>query len=671
MSYTTSYVIGGQSIEFPDLASGVAIKNAAKRFEAYWGLPSEAAFSLAASMVDPAEDRATINPKAPFEHLQAIQTPDGQFLLAHRTRVWTCMVSGDGGNGRSRYAIQTTNTNGVRPRPWPIGRHHKPAIVDYHPRSLADMTSALKISAAEIRSQDLITQIARNPRGVWNPPVVVLARAYVTQDGGAIDERWFQHTVEGSTRVEACHELTGVDASAPLEHSGSPLDHLRETHKELVERFATTPTSLKTLAAARAATMPALIVVAAAEHNSITPITDGFPVIINDYVESVHVQPRPFSDAAQSNVIGERFVLKLESQRLMTHEDAEAILGRVPDVAGKPSVRAAKLVRAVCDPANDALLRDFVITADGAKLTKVKRAKLIGPLVVRQFDEAASSAERALMRAFTPELLLGAWKVTGADSETLRQACITDVETGTFDTQPIAELMARGGPALCASGLLLSDQESTVKGIAELRGSVDKVIDGLAKNLGGINVLADAVAWADGDRLERPRQYDVEGQLQIDKITGDVLHFSTAWQKGNMGIRALAFTMGKIPTEQKSKQKEHVVPASPEEAFKAAEEKLLELVMAGQTTLRDMYAAKDTQNNRLIEKFRMRKAKVFERFPAELSKVYAKYGVEDDLLAVFDEDELPDSGALLPLDADESDELDDELEIDSDDGEEP
>lgn len=665
MSHTTSYVIGGQSINFPNLASGVAIKNAAKRFEASWGLPADAAFGLAASMVNPAEDRATINSKAPFEHLQAIQTPDGQFLLAHRTRVWTCMVSGDGGNGRSRYTIQTTNNNGVRPRPWPIGRHHKPAIVDYHPRSLADMVSALKISAGEIRSQDLITQIARNPRGVWNPPVVVLARAYVGH--GVAEERWFQHTVEGSTRVEACHELTGVDASAPLEHSGSPLEHLRETHKGFVERFATTPTSLKTLAAARAATMPALIVVAALEDDGVTPISAGFPVTINDYVESVHVQPRPFSDAAQSNVIGERFVLTLEKQGRMTREDAEAILGRIPDVVGKPSVRAAKIVRAVCEPDNDSLLRDFLITEEGAKLTKLKRAKLIGPLVVRQFNETAPSAERALMRAFTPELLLGAWTVTGVDSETLRQTCIADVQTGAFETQSIAELMARGGPALCASGLLLSDQESTVKGIAELRGSVDRVIDGLAKNLGGVNVLADAIAWADGDRLERPRQYDIEGQLQVDKYTGDVLHFSTAWQKGNMGVRALAFTKGKIPTEEKPNQKRPVTPISPEETFKEAEEKLLAHLLAGQTSLKDMYTATDAQDIRLIEKLGMRKAHVYERFPAQLSKLYAKHGVTVDL---FDEDELPDSGVLLPADEDDADGLDEQFEIDTDEREE-
>ena len=54
------------------------------------------------------------------------------------------------------------------------------------------------------------------------------------------------------------------------------------------------------------------------------------------------------------------------------------------------------------------------------------------------------------------------------------------------------ESMARGGPALCATGLLLSDQGSTVKGISELRGNVDKVVEGLACSPGGINVLADS-----------------------------------------------------------------------------------------------------------------------------------------------------------------------------------
>jgi hypothetical protein len=83
-----------------------------------------------------------------------------------------------------------------------------------------------------------------------------------------------------------------------------------------------------------------------------------------------------------------------------------------------------------------------------------------------------------------------------------------------------------------------------------------------------------------------------------------------------------------------------------------------------------MYAARDSQKNRLIEKFGMRRAEVFERFPAELSKVYAKYGVEDDLLGVFDEDELPDSGALLPSDEDDTDELEDLSEFGGEDGEE-
>ena len=91
-------------------------------------------------------------------------------------------MSGDGSNGRSRYEIQTTNGSGPRMRPWPIGRHHKPAIIDYHTAALDDMVAAVKLSAEKIRSPELITQIARNPRGVWNPPVLVLARAYIRQE---------------------------------------------------------------------------------------------------------------------------------------------------------------------------------------------------------------------------------------------------------------------------------------------------------------------------------------------------------------------------------------------------------------------------------------------------------------------------------------------------------
>jgi hypothetical protein len=635
---TSAYTLAGNTIKFPDLASGTAIKNSARRFEAAWDLPPDASFALSAAMVDPAQDRTTINANNPFEHLQAIQTPAGKFLLCHRTELWTSLVSGDGANGRSRYEIQTTNGKGPRLRPWPIGRHHKPAIVDYHPVSLADMSAAVKLSSATIRSPDLITQIARNPRGVWNPPVVVVARAYVRLEDDSVQQRWFLHTIEGSTRVEACHELTATEPAAPFERSDAPLEHLREFHASLVDRFDTTPTSDKSLAAARAATMPALVVVAAVEADMKTPIPGGFPALVNDYVESVHVQPRQFSDVAQSNVIGERFVLTLQEQGRMSHEDSEAVLGRDADVKGKPSVRAAILVHAVCDPANDKILRDFVITVDRAKLTKVKRAKLIGPLVARQFDSTAESADRALMRAFTPDLLLSPWSVTGVDSEELRETCVADVTAGNFDTPALAELMARGGPALCACGVLLSDQGSTVDNHTVLRGSVEKVVEALTWTLGGVNVLADAVAWADGDRAERPRQFDLEGKPKID-TNGDELHYPAVWSRGNMAVRALAFNDDKFPDAATRRRTKAVVPKTPEEAYRANEDTLLELLIQGQTTLGDLYAARDEQNRRLIERIGLRQANIYDKFPSQLSKLYAKYGTDDD---PFAEDDLPD-----------------------------
>jgi len=640
-SRTTNHQIAGQSIDFSDVAAGTAIKNAATRFATTYGVPADAAFAMAVAMVDPSEARNQIDGKAPHAHLQAIQTPDGKFLLAQHAKVWTPMVSGDGGNGRSRYAIQSSTNGPTRTRPWPIARHHAPAIVDYHVASLEDMTKAVRLSAGEIRSPELVTQIARSARGVWNPPVVVIARAYVRTDNGWA-ERWFVHTVEGSTRVEACHELTDVDAAAPLEHSDAPLQYLRDTHKGLLERFATTPTSHKTLAAARAATMPALIVVAAVENDMVTPITGEFPVIVQDYVESVHVQPRPFSDVAQSNVIGERFVLTLESKERMTTIDAEAILGRSTKVVGKPSVRAATLVHAVCDSKNEALLRDFLIAEDGARLTKLKRAKLIGPLVVRQFNRAEDSAERALMRAFTPDRLVdSSWTVSGMRAETLRKKCLADLEAENFDTNALAELMARGGPASCAAGLLLSDQGSTVDSISQLRGGVDKVVTGLAKTAGGVNVLADAVAWADGERKERPRKFDIEGNQQFDKHK-DPIHFSTAWENGNMGVRALALTEdGAIPTTPKP-NKTPPAKLSPEDRYRADERRLLGYLLAGQSTLGDLVAATDSQGGKLIKKLGLIKAAVYTTLPGQLTRVYARYG-NDDVLNAFDEDELPEA----------------------------
>ncbi|MEV0196156.1 hypothetical protein [Nonomuraea sp. NPDC050691] len=661
MQETTPFILAGEQVNFPTLANGTAIKNAARRYESAFELPEEAAFTMASALVDPAEVRGQIDPKQPLGHLQTIQTPDGNMLLAQPARAWTHMISGDGGNGRSRYTLQTNvQADGVRP--WPIPRHHKPAIVDYHCSSLKDMAEAVRASAQAIRSPDLITQISTNPRGVWNPPVVVLARAYEQAADGSVTVRWFLHTVEGSTRVEACHDLSEVDAAAPLLESHDPLAHLRAGHKAYTDRFEETPTAFRSLAAARAATMPVLIVVAAVENDMVTPITGGFPAIINDYVESVHVQPRPFSDVAQSNVLGERFVLRLEAKGAMSREDAEAILGR-GEVTGLSSVRAAKLVHAVCDAANDDLVREFMVTEPGSRLTKVKRAKLIGPLVVRQFTTPAESAERALMRAFTPDLLMEPWSVTGVDSKTLRKTCLADLEAGNSATPAIAELMARGGPALCTAGLLLSDQGSTVQGIPNLRGSVDKVVEELATTPGGIHVLADAIAWADGDSLAKPREFTPDGIPKKDKH-GDQLHFPTSWQKGNMGIRALAFTNGEIPTSQKNKGQDKPPTLTPEQKYQEAETALLRNLKAADTMLKDLVAATDEHGKKLLAKIGLKKDDVYEEFPGQLMKIYARYGNEDDVLSSFDEDELPDDTTILDHDEDN---LDDE-ETDDDTG---
>ena len=317
-------------------------------------------------------------------------------------------------------------------------------------------------------------------------------------------------------------------------------------------------------------------------------------------------------------------MLKLKQDGRIPHEDAEAILGRSATVPGKASVRAAKLVHAVCDKENESLVRDFVITADNERLTKVKRAKLIGPLVVRQFDQAASSADAALMKAFTPDLLERPWDLLGDDSSSLRQRCLADHDTGNLDTAAVAEMMARGGPALCAAGLLLGDQESTVQGFNVLRGKVDKVIAALAITRGGINVLADAVAWADGDWLERPR-IRLDGNPQAD-ANGDQLHFAPEWRKGNMGVRALAFNKGVMPTSPTPPKPEEPVDISPEEAFRLKEDHLLELLRRAYTVLIDLYAAKDGQGRKLIESQGLRAAPVYENLPTKLSRLYARYG---------------------------------------------
>jgi hypothetical protein len=644
----TNFVLADENITLPAAAAGTAVKRAAKRLQAAYALPAGAAFAFAAASVDPTAERGKIPSQNVESHLTLIRTPSNQFLACHPARLWSPLVSGDGSNGRSRYAIQTGRDGATRP--WPIARHHHPAVVDYHVPSIEDMAAAAEASAENIRSPKLVTEIRQHERGVWNPPVVVMGRAFIREEDD-VEERWFLHTIDGSTRIEACHELTEVDPGTPLLHSGAPLDRLREVRGKLVERFDTLPTSPGSLGAARAATIPALVVVAVVDEGG-KPISDGFPDVVNSYVESVHVQPRPFSDVAMNNVLGERLLLTLRREGRLEPDRMDKLMGRSPTPDGKASVRAAELVHLICDSKNEPFVREIAITEERGRLTKNRRANLIGPLVVRQFSEPAETADRALMRQFTPDALIEEpWTVSAVTSATLRKRAVAKFENDECDHQIMLELMARGGPALCASGLLLSDQGSTVEDKSELRGSVSKVLDGLVRSLGGVEVLADAVAWGDGDRALLPRQRRPDGTVKKDRH-GDELHYAAGWSRGNMEIRALALNKGVIPKKKKNGPSGRTKPSvTPEEAFKQTEEEMLTNIHAADTKFHDLLAMADEQGRRLIERIGLQANEVVDPFTRNLAAAYARFG--EDPLAEVDEDQLPDAEVTLETDAEE------------------
>jgi hypothetical protein len=632
------FVLADEKVTFPGVAAGSAVKNAAKRFETAYRLPAGAAFALAAASVDPSAERGKIPAHDPSEHLTLIPTPSNELLACHPARLWSPLVSGDGSNGRSRFALQTTGDDSVRP--WPIARHLDPAIVEYAPHSVEDMAIAAEASANQIRSTQLLAEIGRHEKGVWNPPVVVLARAIV--DG---EEHWFLHTIEGSTRIEACHELTEVEAGAPLRRSDAPLDHLREVHGEFVEWFETMPTSPEALAAARATTIPAFVVVGLIGEDG-QPLADGFPDVVNSYVESVHVQPRPFSPVAMNNVLGERLLLTLRREGRLDFDSADQLLGRLPQPEGKPSVRGAELVNLICDQDNEGYIREIMATEGRKRLTKDARARLIGPLVLRQFEKRADSAERALTRSFTPDVLIDEdWEVSGATGATLRRQAISRFEKGEHDHPVLLELVARGGPALCAAGLLLSDQGSTVEEKPELRGTVNKVLEGLLDSLGGIEVLAEATAWADGSRSLLPQQRRPDGTGKTDKH-GEPLHYASGYRKGNMKIRALALNDGVVPGKKKRGDSWEPSPSMPpEEAFRQTETQMLGDISAAYVKFRDLYKMTDDQGRKLIGRIGLSHNEIVEPFTRNLSLAYAHFG--DDPLADLDEDQLPDVNAAV------------------------
>jgi hypothetical protein len=376
------------------------------------------------------------------------------------------------------------------------------------------------------------------------------------------------------------------------------------------------------------------------------PITDGFPDVVNAYVESVHVQPRPFSDVAMNNVLGERLLLTLRREGKLDPDTMDKLMGRSQTTNGKASVRAAELVHLICDSENESFVREIAITEERGRLTKNRRANLIGPLVVRQFSEPAETADRALMRQFTPDALINeTWTVSGVSSATLRKQAMSKFEDDELDDSIVLELIARGGPALCTAGLLLSDQGSTVEDKSELRGPVNKVLEGLVRSRGGIEVLADAVAWADGDRAFLPRQRRLDGTVKTDRH-GDERHYATGWSKGNMEIRALALNKGVIPKKKNGGDDSKPKPSmTPEEAFKQTEEEMLTSIHAADTKFHDLLAIVDEQGRKLIERIGLQPAEVIDPFTRKLSAAYARFG-EDPLVEV-DEDQIPDAEVTL------------------------
>ncbi|SFW87082.1 hypothetical protein [Amycolatopsis australiensis] len=153
-------------------------------------------------------------------------------------------------------------------------------------------------------------------------------------------------------------------------------------------------------------------------------------------------------------------------------------------------------------------------------------------------------------------------------------------------------------------------------------------------------MLADAIAWAVGEKIYKPRQFDTEGGVKKN-IHGDEQHFTTDWRNGNMGVRALAFTGGEIPTGKGGSGGSEETSKTPDESYRAKEEDLIAALGRATVSLRDMYVLKDEQDRLIIERLGLRPLKLHEDFPKQLTKIYAKYGKEEDPFATFPEDELP------------------------------
>lgn len=519
----TDFPIGqGKFKNLPTVAKGVSVTAAARKLnrglEVAEGItvavPEPEAMAIAGMVVNPTDVRLDIERRRYSLH----RTPSGYMLVSLETRVWTAAVSCDGANGRAR--LDTRLGGGTI---WPLpGERPEPSLV-YRTRSLDRMRDAARDTAKRIASADMRIRLREHPLGVWNPVYIAPGRIDIVDspDGDPLEELGFAHVIEGSTRISHAQEGIGLPRDVAVEFAGDTLNLVRRVRAGIAGRLVVQPDSADVHHAVKLATLPAHIIIGVLDPDG-NVSTAPFREVIDEFVQSIHEEPRPWVPIAQGGVRGERLVRDLVEHDRLEHEHGLDVVGRdeFHEVTTPLNVIAGRLLRAASHPHSYPVVRKAILEdTKGKNLTRKRYAQTVGSLMLAIYGEVPQRQKNAVAALtggdFEPPMLRTTdWKVR-ADltvREVLAEA-LAHIEANPGTVSPAAEeLVARSVGAVATLGLVFSDQGSAVKDVAWLRGSVARIAQGLATCPGGLQILCEAAEKAEDDDLPWPILYDVDGE---------------------------------------------------------------------------------------------------------------------------------------------------------------
>ena len=453
----------------PEYAKAQARHAATEKLVERFGMPPEAARTIADCVVSPQELR------------KAAESPDhlavpGGTLLAVRADLWARKVLPDIGNPRigpacrHQFAV-VPGTGGEESRFAPVApatsegespwlrvevesREHFSWAVDLSARHVLE-TNDWRYS---IRNQGVLTE-------VW-----AAATCYTHTDG--TDDLWCMTTAEGSSRITAVHSILEVHSAVAAYDTTDQV--MRQRIKGLNTAFDRGPQK-KDLEALRCEVVPGLVLV------GFIPLSEDvaqFSSAVRSLVALRHVDaPKPWGEGPEMEALADAVLAEMERRGVITAKRRDWLAGSITredaeaaHLSGDPAVRAAAIVE-LFTSANDnvrAALRAAVTQQSTRKrITPLLRTKLATALIVRALGGEGENVDRIrryMQLGFGERVRDSYWKATQRSADELRQSALEELEAdgGTRTLGPARlELAARAAYPLIASLSLWGDRGTT------------------------------------------------------------------------------------------------------------------------------------------------------------------------------------------------------------------